>query len=265
MNIQLIIFLCFTPNIILVVFAKNVKIIGGVDADIKEIPYIASLRQFKKEEHFCSGAIISHYHILTAAHCIDSLDKSEVRIYVGSANSSNYTGPYYNIQDIKMHPKYNKANIKKLKTRYDIAVLTVYPRIPFNQFQNKINLPNQDIETGELGLISGWGWKTYPIGWISDTLQKLSMWIISNEQCANYFTNLIREEHICVYRNRETGTCFGDSGGPLINNNTLIGISSINSPCASGDPDVYVRVYTFLEFINSIINCHCVPFDCNCL
>lgn len=41
----------------------------------------------------------------------------------------------------------------------------------------------------------------------------------------------------------------GDSGGPLVADDVQVGIVSFGSSCAKGDPDVFTRVYTFLDWI----------------
>ena len=52
-------------------------------------------------------------------------------------------------------------------------------------------------------------------------------------------------------------TCQGDSGGPLIANinekYTLVGVTSFGLGCAmQNSPGVYVRVSSFIDFINNI-------------
>ena len=51
-------------------------------------------------------------------------------------------------------------------------------------------------------------------------------------------------------------TCQGDSGGPLIANinekYTLVGVTSFGLGCAQkNSPGVYVRVSSFIDFINN--------------
>lgn len=41
----------------------------------------------------------------------------------------------------------------------------------------------------------------------------------------------------------------GDSGGPLVAGQYQIGIASYVRPCALGSPDVFARVYSFLDWI----------------
>ena len=41
----------------------------------------------------------------------------------------------------------------------------------------------------------------------------------------------------------------GDSGGPLAVDGKVVGIASFVIPCGKGMPDVYTRVYSYLDFI----------------
>lgn len=42
----------------------------------------------------------------------------------------------------------------------------------------------------------------------------------------------------------------GDSGGPLVTDGVQIGIVSFGVPCGKAYPDVYTRVYHYLDWIN---------------
>lgn len=46
------------------------------------------------------------------------------------------------------------------------------------------------------------------------------------------------------------GACMGDSGGPLVDQQgTCIGIVSWGTPCASGFPDVFAKLWSAIPFI----------------
>ena len=47
----------------------------------------------------------------------------------------------------------------------------------------------------------------------------------------------------------------GDSGGPLVaENKVLIGIISWGVPCSMGYPDVYTRITSYHDWIDSVID-----------
>ncbi|XP_011505737.1 PREDICTED: chymotrypsin-2-like [Ceratosolen solmsi marchali] len=231
--------------------AKIVKVVGGENAVIRDFPYIASLRQHNERHHFCGGVIISNRHIITAAHCVYDIENDGFKVYVGTSNSSLFSIPFYNVKNVKMHPEFIGKENTEWKLYNDIAIITVDPCIKFNEFQNKIKLPTSNIGPDNVGVIIGWGKISYPIGIPYEILQKATTKTVSNAECAVSYPNSIRNEQICVYEAPGIGTCHGDSGGPFVINGTLIGISSYSKPCALGHPDVYTRIYSYLDFIAS--------------
>lgn len=59
---------------------------------------------------------------------------------------------------------------------------------------------------------------------------------------------------MCTRNANGTGTCYGDSGGPLAFNNTLIGLVSWSVGCSNGYPSIYTRIFPQLEWINKVTN-----------
>ncbi|KAL0117761.1 hypothetical protein PUN28_008870 [Cardiocondyla obscurior] len=49
------------------------------------------------------------------------------------------------------------------------------------------------------------------------------------------------------------GTTNGDSGGPLVADGEQIGVVSWGVPCAKGRPDVFTRVYPYMDWINKFL------------
>lgn len=41
----------------------------------------------------------------------------------------------------------------------------------------------------------------------------------------------------------------GDSGGPLVCDGVQIGVVSWGTPCAKGKPDVFTRVYSYVDWV----------------
>jgi len=65
--------------------------------------------------------------------------------------------------------------------------------------------------------------------------------LTQNMMCAGYFVS-----------NRDS--CYGDSGGPLIVDNTLVGIISWGNECAEdGFPGVYTKVQNYTTWIETYV------------
>ena len=78
----------------------------------------------------CTGSIISSKYILTAAHCMIGVDKSELEIVLGAKNlkdprNSRRGVIKRRINDYQLHDK-NEGGAD-----YDIAVVEVVDEIPF--------------------------------------------------------------------------------------------------------------------------------------
>lgn len=59
---------------------------------------------------------------------------------------------------------------------------------------------------------------------------------------------------MCAHKESKpyAGICAGDSGGALTFNGTLIGVSLwCSKPCAVGQPDGYLRISEFIEWIEN--------------
>lgn len=46
----------------------------------------------------------------------------------------------------------------------------------------------------------------------------------------------------------------GDSGGPLVVDSEQIGVVSWGTPCAKGKPDVFTRVYSYVDWIEKHVD-----------
>ncbi|XP_011505268.1 PREDICTED: chymotrypsin-2-like [Ceratosolen solmsi marchali] len=253
MNFQLIIIVCLSIND--VVFSKRLRIVGGIDTNIKEYPYTISLRLQAAQHLICGGAIISQQHILTAAHCFDDTRLYEISVYIGTSLSTNYTMPYYRVCNVHAHPKYDAKNEMAMKAQYDIAVAVVVPRIILNEYQNVVSLPRRNVGVGKTGVITGWGKTGYPIGDTSEVIQMQTMTIIKNSECQKYLPFPLHSDQLCAFQRKGVGACYGDSGAPLVVDGKIVAVSSFVRPCAIGEPDIYVRVYAYLNFIKQSMDC----------
>ena len=104
--------------------AEKDRIIGGTQATIDEFPYQVSLR--RNGDHYCGGAIISPWHILTAAHCVVNVMKPpyrDISIQTGSSVSYGKWGDRHFIRRVVVHPNYSTSEDASFAN--DLAVITV--------------------------------------------------------------------------------------------------------------------------------------------
>lgn len=191
--------------------------------------------------------------VLTAAHCIQSTDRTEVRL--GGTNFNNMT--YRQIANFRrIHERYNSNTLEN-----DVALL----RLPVNASGGEIGviaLAPADIGTldGETVVASGFG-RTNNTGETSPNLMRVNLRAISNSECQETYGGIIVNSTLCATWLTQSGesTCQGDSGGPLsynsTNGNVLAGVVSFvsSSGCDSGAPSGYARVSSFRDWIENTI------------
>ncbi|XP_016837475.1 chymotrypsin-2 [Nasonia vitripennis] len=224
------------------------RINGGTIAPDGKYPYMASLRS--RGSHFCGGSIINKRWILTAAHCLERRGPRGVQVQVGSNKLlGDRDSQIYQSEYVTYHRKWDINTIT-----YDIGLLRVDRDIVFTPKVQPIALINYDItEAGASAVLSGWG-STRLGGPAPNDMQQMTAELISQKACnQSWHTQYpITESHICTVTPFEVGACHGDSGSPLVVHGVQVGIASFVQPCAKGEPDVFTRVFTFLDWIKEI-------------
>ncbi|XP_031849129.1 chymotrypsin-2-like [Nomia melanderi] len=223
------------------------KLLGASDAQPGQFPYMVSLRL--NGNHMCGGAIISQYHVLTAAHCVKAL--VDYTNYVSVVTGTIYLhegGQSYGVAAMFTHPGYNPGS----QPNNDVGVIKLAEPISYNEWQQSIPLPTADPPAGNYVVVSAWGETSPPpYGPLPNTLHYVYLMVISYGECSRYHELDVSRKVVCTFDGVGIGLCPGDSGSPVVYNNQIVGVVSRGIPCARGVPDVSTSVYDTLDFIRA--------------
>ncbi|KAK6184131.1 hypothetical protein SNE40_002152 [Patella caerulea] len=246
--------LCFFALAGLVASEVSQKIVGGSNAYAGQFPWQASLQRSSGSSwsHICGGSLIANNRVLTAAHCVSPNSPGSYRVVLGNhrLNNNDGTEQVIYISSIVNHPNYN-GNANGYPNDISVMRLASNANTGSSAVSTVTLAPYGSSFTGQKCTISGWG-RTVGGGSLPNTLQYVSMNKISNSECTSRWGSSINSGHICVHESGKSA-CNGDSGGPMICNGYLAGVTSWGaSGCPGTYPSVYTRVSQYLSWIASI-------------
>ncbi|XP_045480375.1 venom serine protease Bi-VSP-like isoform X1 [Harmonia axyridis] len=246
--------------------------VGGEKSLAQEFPHMAILGygSENQKEWKCGGSLITHQHILTAAHCLYSRDLGDVKyVRLGDLDILNNTDEAepqdFNVKTIIQHPNYDRSKLK-----HDIAILVLDRPVRVTDFVKPACLfPGGVIADHEDITATGWGITEFA-GQPSSHLIKVRLRIVGNADCRHQYrrasaTGDIDDEfQVCAGSadaEKIIDTCEGDSGGPLQfvsftrrKHYFIIGVTSFGKACGiTRSAGVYTRVSSHLPWIQSVV------------
>ncbi|XP_015175700.1 PREDICTED: serine protease snake-like isoform X2 [Polistes dominula] len=242
---------------------------GGTIAAPGEFPHMTALGEILEDRFFkflCGGTLISHYWVLTAAHCTRGENSGINVVRFGLHNiEDNKSGIMIHIERIIRHPLYKPPLLYA-----DIALIKLQKAINFSSSIRPACLCQQFDEILPKAWVSGWGALEFS-GEKVTKLRKAELDMISNIVCSLTYGNSVKIPDgitpgmICAGDLNSSSdikdTCQGDSGGPLQILHPrysclykVIGITSFAQVCGnSNSPGVYTRVSYYLNWIEDIV------------
>ncbi|XP_057216811.1 granzyme K-like [Triplophysa rosa] len=238
-------------SILLFAFFKvAVSIVGGKDVTEKNHkPWMVSIQ--KDERHVCGGILIKDQWVLTAANCKEQPQKS-VTVLIGALSLKKFKDSQrVGILDFKYPTTYNEQT-----NQDDIMLIKLNKKVKVEPIQ--IPKGEKDIPTGKRCVVMGWGTTDSKVMKASDKLQMLEVTVMNRKRCNLFYSEYfeITRDMLCAgSMEKNRGTCWGDTGGPLLHKKIVVGVVSRSKGC--GDPRK-PTVYTFLSkrhisWINSIL------------
>lgn len=205
------------------------RIVGGSRVPEGRYDYMTSLqKEYDKISHHCGGTLLSSDIVLTSAHCTKG-----VRVIIGPYSLDDPRMESIDIERSIPHPLYQNITRKN----HDVRILKLkeessYPYIRLNNAQN-IPVSNQELRSVGRGKLK------IDDRLVPDYLSFVDVFYRTSGKCARgIYEYDITPDTMCAIGKNNSGTCRGDSGGPLI------------IPGASSQTDIQVGIVSF-----SSVNC----------
>ncbi|XP_063536025.1 trypsin alpha-3-like, partial [Cydia strobilella] len=206
---------------------------------------VASLRNATNGQHLCGATLLTQEVASTAAHCVHGTG------YVLQLNNFCGNSPRATVLEIFTHELYDKYS-----RAHDIALLRV-ERLDFPGLNESV-LPEHSFGAGGECTVYGYGVKDVSTYELSEALLAVNVRIVPLDECTQSLGTYMAPDFdsgmVCAVGNG-VDTCDGDSGGPLMCQGQVEGVSSHGLGCAApGVPAVYTSIRAHLAWIQRVIH-----------
>lgn len=236
-------------------------------------PWVVSIVYRVKKKTFsqrCTGSLINSRYALTVAHCIADLSfiwkPYSIRV------KRDRTHKDYGILQSIIHPGYNRFDFNK---DHDVALVKLSDRVVFDEHVQPICLTREDdqhssLVEGQMFTIFSRGPPS--AGQISQQKHPITIPLRDSSVCQKVYKQIrieLSRSQLCVGGEPGKDSCRGDSGGPLMLQQTTtpttvdplaprwyqVGLVSMGpEQCGGTIPGIYVKLLDYLEWIEATVD-----------
>ena len=198
------------------------RIVGGTRAVAHSQPWVAHF--WFQTTTVCGGALISRWHVLSAAHCNRKGELTHAVLGDHNLVERDVGEERYKIRKWHYHPKVLSLSPEG-PVIHDFAIAELDTAVSFTQFIKPVRLPSKNSNyVGRTAMVSGWGLmkhrgKVYP-----DVLRTVNVTVAEPKMCDAAWWSTWGRRHKIPYdydamlcaKGLKKDACRGDSGGMIL-------------------------------------------------
>lgn len=235
-----------------------------------EFPWMVAVlktnSQTYEDQHVCGGSVIHRSVVLTAAHCLEGINVTGLKIRAGEWDTQSISEslPHQDrfVSRVVIHPQYRKETVHS-----DVALLFLTSDLVFTNNVGIIFLPEEGVYLNSSDCIAtGWGKNNDDhTGQYQSQLKKVDLPLVLNSECQEKLRStqlgrhfILDQSFLCAGGIEGKDTCQGDGGGPLVcrivgstSSYAQVGITSWGIGCGTSVPGVYASVIRTLPWIKT--------------